>query len=61
MHWCEEHPRYEAKREPNSLCGRCYELWYLRCPERKEDGITVRLDSQTSVCESGVSAFGKEA
>lgn len=36
-HYCTSHPRYSAKKEPNSLCGRCYELWHLRCPERKEE------------------------
>lgn len=36
MNWCPTHKTYSAKREPNSLCGRCYELWHLRCPELKE-------------------------
>jgi hypothetical protein len=35
-HFCQTHPRYEAKREPNSLCGECWTLWFYRCPERKD-------------------------
>jgi hypothetical protein len=34
-HWCVDHPKYEAKREPNAACGRCYELWRLCNPERR--------------------------
>lgn len=33
MDWCSEHPRYEAKRKPNSLCGRCWELYFIKNPE----------------------------
>jgi hypothetical protein len=36
-HYCETHPRYEAKREPNSICGNCWQLYFLRCPEIKHD------------------------
>lgn len=35
MHWCKEHPRYEAKRRPGSLCGKCWQLWFMRNPEQK--------------------------
>lgn len=35
-HWCATHPRYSAKRQPNSLCGDCWKLWFLRNPEEKE-------------------------
>lgn len=34
-HWCKSHPRYSAKREPNSLCGDCWAIWFYRCPEAK--------------------------
>lgn len=34
-HWCKLHPRYEAKREPNSVCGDCWHLWHLKNPELK--------------------------
>lgn len=34
-HWCKSHPRYEAKREPNSVCGDCWHLWHLKNPELK--------------------------
>lgn len=43
-HYCASHPRYEAKREPNSLCGRCWKLWHLRCPEQRHDGERIRTD-----------------
>lgn len=33
--WCKHHPKYEAKRKPGSVCGRCWELWFLRNPELK--------------------------
>lgn len=33
--WCGEHPRYSAKRKPNSLCGKCWALWFIRNPEFK--------------------------
>lgn len=23
-HWCEQHPKYSAKRKPGSLCGKCW-------------------------------------
>lgn len=36
MHWCGEHPRYEAKREPAGLCGRCWSLFFIKNPEAKE-------------------------
>lgn len=36
MNWCQQHPRYEAKRKPNSLCGRCWSLFFLKNPEEKE-------------------------
>lgn len=35
-HYCPEHKRYEAKREPSGLCGRCWSLWFLKNPEAKE-------------------------
>lgn len=34
-HWCQSHPKYEAKREPNSLCGECWRLWFFKNPELK--------------------------
>lgn len=38
-HYCKEHPRYEAKRKPGSICGRCWELYFLRNPEEKRVAI----------------------
>ena len=35
-HYCGEHPRYEAKREPSGLCGRCWQLYFYKHPEAKE-------------------------
>ncbi len=34
--WCKEHPRYSAKRMPNSICGECWKLYFIRNPEDKE-------------------------
>lgn len=31
--WCPTHKTYSAKRPPKSLCGKCFELWFLRNPE----------------------------
>jgi len=42
--YCQVHPRYSARREPNSLCGRCWQLWHLRCPEIKHDGERIKAD-----------------
>ena len=36
-HYCQTHPRYEAKREPNSLCGECWRLWFLKNPEPRSE------------------------
>lgn len=33
---CKSHPRYKAKREPNSVCGDCWLLWYLKHPKVKQ-------------------------
>ena len=35
-HFCRSHPRYEAKREPNSICGACWQLYFYKNPEAKE-------------------------
>jgi hypothetical protein len=40
--WCQSHPTYSAKKEPNSLCGKCWSLWFYRCPE--EQGKQSMLD-----------------
>ena len=32
-HWCKSHPTYSAKRQPKSICGDCWRLWFLRNPE----------------------------
>ncbi|MDH5667851.1 MAG: hypothetical protein OEY86_07570 [Nitrospira sp.] len=34
--WCKEHPRYSAKRTPNSVCGRCWVLYFIKNPEEKD-------------------------
>ena len=31
--WCQDHPRYSARRPPRSLCGRCWQLWFYTNPE----------------------------
>lgn len=41
MNWCAAHPKYSAKRQPNSLCGDCWRLWFLRCPELRHDARRV--------------------
>lgn len=35
-HYCGEHPRYEAKREPQSSCRLCWQLYFYKNPEAKE-------------------------
>lgn len=35
-HYCQDHPRYEAKREPSGLCGACWRLYFYKNPEAKE-------------------------
>lgn len=35
-HWCAEHPRYEAKREPSGLCKMCWQLYKYAHPEAIE-------------------------
>lgn len=42
--WCASHPRYQAKREPGSICGRCWQLFFLRCPEIKYDYRRIRQE-----------------
>jgi hypothetical protein len=34
--WCPTHTRYSAKRPPNSLCGKCWELYFYHCPEDRD-------------------------
>lgn len=34
-HWCKTHPAYSAKREPKSLCGQCWMLFFFKNPEEK--------------------------
>lgn len=49
--WCEVHPKYSAKREPNSVCGKCWSLWLLRCPERKgEDRMIAQEMKEEDTC-----------
>lgn len=43
--YCKAHPRYSAKRPPNSLCGRCFELYFLRNPELKHDGARIGAEA----------------
>lgn len=40
-HWCTQHPKYEAKRQPNSLCGRCWQLYFFSHPEEKPPTPTI--------------------
>lgn len=37
--YCNVHPRYSAKRAPNSICGTCWKLYFLRCPEERDGGL----------------------
>ena len=34
-HYCKEHPRYEGKRTPGSICKLCWKLYFIRNPEDK--------------------------
>lgn len=34
-HWCPTHIQYEAQTSPETACPRCWELYYLKCPEDK--------------------------
>lgn len=43
MSWCQSHPRYSAKREPNSLCGSCWILYFYRCPEEKSAAPPAKM------------------
>lgn len=49
--YCKEHPRYSAKRAPNSLCGDCFKLWFLKNPELKHDG--ARIEAETLEASHG--------
>lgn len=49
--YCPEHPRYSAKRAPNSSCGKCWSLWHLRCPELKHDGKRILRDHAEAIAE----------
>lgn len=31
--WCPSHPTYSAKRTPNAVCGRCWQLYFYKHPE----------------------------
>ena len=36
-HYCKDHPKYEAKREPSDeSCHRCWQLYNYAHPEAKE-------------------------
>lgn len=35
-HYCREHPKYEAKREPSGLCKVCWRLYAYSHPEAME-------------------------
>lgn len=41
-HWCKTHPAYSAKREPRSLCGHCWMLYFLKNPELKGASLLCR-------------------
>lgn len=47
--WCQSHPTYSAKRPPNSLCGRCFQLYFLRNPELKHDGERIKAEKAEAV------------
>ena len=44
MNWCPTHKTYSAKREPNSLCGNCWQLWGYRNPEWKYDSMRISME-----------------
>jgi hypothetical protein len=56
-HWCASHPRYEAKRPPGSLCGECWKLYLLRCPEHNQEGENHATRRPT--VDSSLSTTGK--
>lgn len=45
-HFCKEHPRYEAKREPSGLCGACWRLYFYKNPEAKEGLMRVYREAE---------------
>ena len=45
-HYCKEHPRYEAKREPSGLCGKCWALYFYKNPESKEGLMRVYREAK---------------
>jgi len=55
MNWCPTHKAYSAKKEPNSLCGSCWRLWFYRCPE--EQGKELMLE-HIDWCEKNLAASG---
>lgn len=42
--YCKSHPRYSAKRMPKSLCGKCFELYFLAHPEDKQRVVETYTD-----------------
>ena len=45
-HFCKEHPKYEAKREPSGLCGKCWALYFYKNPESKEGLMRVYREAK---------------
>ena len=45
-HYCKEHPKYEAKREPSGLCGKCWALYFYKNPESKEGLMRVYREAK---------------
>ena len=44
-HWCPDHTEYEAKSTPEGSCLRCWELYFIKCPELKYDTARVLRES----------------
>lgn len=56
--YCKQHPRYSAKKEPNSLCGKCFELWFIRCPEERDGGLREKPSKRKPISSSAGDDFG---
>ena len=46
--WCKTHPTYSAKRPPKSLCGKCFELYFLKNPEDSRNTLGFRTSLQVA-------------
>jgi len=40
--YCPTHKRYSAKRQPKSICGQCWKLYFLKNPEDWRNSLGFR-------------------